>query len=212
MSIDAQATQDFVPVKEIRDGIIVLNTGELRALVLVSPINLSLKTSEEQEAVFSQFMSFLNSLDFSTQIVVQSRRLDITPYLLTLEKRYEAQTEPLLKIQTKQYIEFIRDFTDQNSIMTKTFIVVVPYGSEQLAFEKPGFFSGLFGSPKKSVTVAEKKEFEESRTQLEQRIGLVQGGLGSCNLSSSVLNTDEATDVLYKVFNPGDRRKAINFE
>lgn len=212
MSIDAQATQDFVPVKEIRDGIVVLNTDELRALVLVNPINLSLKTDDEQRAVFGQFMGFLNSLDFSTQIVVQSRRLDITPYLLVLEKKYESQTEPLLKIQTKQYIEFIKDFTDQNSIMTKNFIIVVPYGTEVFGFEKSGFFSKLFGSSKKGATAQERKDFEEARTQLEQRIGLVQGGLSSCGLSSSVLNSDEVTDVLYKVFNPGDRRKAINFE
>lgn len=212
MSIDAQATQDFVPVKEIRDGIVVLNSGELRALILVNPINLSLKTEDEQRAVFSQFMGFLNSLDFSTQIVVQSRRLDITPYLVTLEKKYEAQTEPLLKIQTKQYIEFIRDFTDQNSIMTKNFLVVVPYGSERLAFEKSGLFSKMFGAAKKEQAIADKKEFEEMRTQIEQRMGLIQSGLASCGLSTSFLNTDEVTDILYKVFNPGDRRKAINFE
>lgn len=212
MSIDAQATQDFVPIKEIRDGVIVLNTGELRSLVLVSPINLSLKTDEEQRAVFSQFMGFLNSLDFSTQIVVQSRRLDITPYLLVLEKKYENQTEPLLKIQTRQYIEFIKDFTDQNSIMTKNFLIVVPYGSELLAFEKSGLFKSLFGPSKNTASINERKQFEESRTQLEQRVGLVIGGLASCGLSASVLNTDEVTDVLYKVFNPGDRRKAINLE
>lgn len=212
MSIDAQATQDFVPVKEIRDGVVVLTNDELRALILVNPVNLSLKTEEEQQAVFSQFMGFLNSLDFSTQIVIQSRRLDITPYLLMLEKKYEGQTEPLLKIQTRQYIEFIRDFTEQNSIMTKNFIIVVPYGSSGPVIKKGGALSRLFGSSKKEAALSEKKSFEEARTQLEQRIGLIQSGLSSCGLTSTILNTDEATDVLYKVFNPGDRRKAINFE
>lgn len=208
MSIDAQATQDFVPVKEIRSGIVVLNNDELRAIILVQPINLSLKTDDEQRAVFAQFMSFLNALDFSTQIVVQSRRLDITPYLVSLEKRFEEQTEPLLKIQTKQYIEFIKDFTDQNSVMTKSFFVVVPYGSEKLLIEKTGAFKKIFGKNNKQT--GDTKAFEEMRTQIEQRIGLVQAGLVSCGLSSKVLDTDEATEVLYKVFNPGNRRKAIN--
>jgi hypothetical protein len=211
MSIDAHATQDFVPVQEIRDGIVVLTNGELRAMVLVNPINLSLKTTDEQAAVFSQFMGFLNSIDFSTQIVVQSRRLDITPYLLMLENKYQAQTEPLLKIQTKQYIEFVKDFTDQNSIMTKNFIIVVPYAGGQIDLPKNSFLGKLFGGSK-TDTSAEKKAFEEMRTQLDQRIGLVQGGLASCSLTSTLLNTDEATDVLYKVFNPGDRRKAINLQ
>lgn len=207
MSTDAQATQDFVPVKEIRDGIVVLNNGELRSIILVQPVNLSLKTDDEQRAVFAQFMGFLNSLDFSAQIVVQSRRLDITPYLLMLENKYQNQAEPLLKIQTKQYIEFIKDFTDQNSIMTKNFFVVVPYGSSDTLIENSGVFKSLFGKKSQS---AEQKSFEESRTQIEQRIGLVQGGLMACGLSSKVLNTEQVTDVLYKVFNPGDRRKAIN--
>lgn len=211
MSIDAQATQDFVPVKEIRDGVVVLTNGELRSLILVSPINLSLKTEDEQNAVFSQFIGFLNSLDFTVQIVVQSRRLDITPYLLMLEKKYENQTEPLLKIQTKQYIEFIREFTDQNSIMTKNFIVSIPYGYGELEIEKSGFINKIFGAKKEDIQKMQNKSFEESRVQLEQRVGLVKNGLTSCGLTATVLNTDEVTDILYKVFNPGDRRKAINF-
>lgn len=87
MALDAQRTQDFVPIKEIRNGVIELTSGEVRAIVLANPINLSLKTEEEQQAVLANFMSFLNSLDFSTQISIQSRRLDITEYLLKLEKR-----------------------------------------------------------------------------------------------------------------------------
>src|SRR6185369_12025666 len=127
MALNAKATQDFVPIKEVRDGIIVLKDGGLRAIVLANSVNLSLKSDEEQKATILQFQSFLNTLDFSVQISVQSRRLDIRPYLLLLEERIKVQTEPLLKLQTKEYIEFIKNFTDSVSIMTKTFFVVVPY-------------------------------------------------------------------------------------
>ena len=120
MAINARAAQDFVPIKEIRNGVIILKDGGFRAVLIASSINLSLKSTEEQEAIINQFQSFLNGLDFSTQIVVQSRRLDIRPYLLTLEAREKEQTEKLLKIQTKEYIEFIKSFTDQVNIMTKT--------------------------------------------------------------------------------------------
>src|SRR3990172_8366881 len=127
MALNAKATQEFMPIKEVRDGIVVLKDGGLRAIVLANSINLSRKSSEEQRATILQFQNFLNTLDFSVQISIQSRRLDIRPYLLLLENRIKLQNEPLLKLQTKEYIEFIRNFTDTVSIMTKSFFVVVPY-------------------------------------------------------------------------------------
>src|SRR5512142_1723057 len=109
MALKAKSTQSFVPIKEVRDGIVVLKNGELRAIVLANSINLSLKSEDEQRATILQFQNFLNTLDFPVQISVQSRRLDIRPYLLLLENRMKVQNEPLLKLQTKEYIEFIRN-------------------------------------------------------------------------------------------------------
>ncbi|MFA6339258.1 MAG: hypothetical protein WCW87_04370, partial [Candidatus Paceibacterota bacterium] len=123
MALKAKATQEFVPIKEVRDGIIVLKDGGLRAIVLANSINLSLKSDDEQKATILQFQNFLNTLDFSVQISIQSRKLDIRPYLLLLENRMKVQSEPLLKLQTKEYIEFIRNFTESVSIMTKNFFV-----------------------------------------------------------------------------------------
>jgi hypothetical protein len=152
MAIDARAAQEFVPIKEVRNGVIVLKDGGLRAILIASSINLSLKSSDEQVAIINQFQAFLNGLDFPTQIVVQSRRLDIRPYLLMLEARLKEQTEALLKIQTREYISFIRSFTDEVNIMTKTFFVVVPY-SPSVIKSKNGMIDSLLGggAPKKQV-------------------------------------------------------------
>src|SRR6185295_10322471 len=126
MALNAKATQEFVPIKEVRDGIVILKDESLRAIVLANSVNLSLKSEDEQKATILQFQNFLNTLDFPIQISVQSRKLDIRPYLLTLEERIKVQTEPLLKLQTKEYIGFIKNFTESVSIMTKNFFVVVP--------------------------------------------------------------------------------------
>ena len=135
MALIARATQEFVPIKEVRDGIVVLKDGSLKAIVLANSINLSLKSEDEQKATIYQFQSFLNTLDFPIQIVIQSKRLDIRPYLLLLESRMKAQTEPLLKIQTKEYMEFIRNFTETTNIMTKNFFIVVPYSEKSIGGE-----------------------------------------------------------------------------
>lgn len=218
MAINAKAAQEFVPIKEVRDGVIILKEGGLRAVLIASSINLSLKSSEEQVAIINSFQSFLNSLDFSTQIVMQSRRLDIRPYLLMLENREKEQTEPLLKIQTKEYIEFIRSFTDEVNIMTKTFFVVVPYNGTILNSKNGGVLENLIGGsgPKKQVENTQKAmdlaSFEENRSQLDQRVGVVMGGLGRLGIRSSQLNTEEVIELFYKTFNPGDISQGMKLQ
>ncbi len=212
MALNAKATQEFVPIKEVRDGTIMLKDGGLRAIVLANSVNLSLKSDDEQKATIMQFQNFLNTLDFAIQISVQSRKLDIRPYLLLLENRIKVQNEPLLKIQTKEYIEFIRSFTESVNIMTKSFFIVVPYTHTALKSDS-GIFSRIFQRKSKEERQAIKEEdFEEKRSQLEQRVGVIQQGLNSCGIKSAKLGTEEVVEVFYKVFNPGEVEGKIRVE
>lgn len=212
MALNAKATQEFIPIKEVRDGIIVLKDGELRAIVLANSVNLSLKSSDEQKATILQFQSFLNTLDFSVQISIQSRRLDIRPYLLLLENRAKVQTEPLLKLQTKEYIDFIRNFTDSVAIMTKSFFVVVPYTHTVLKSDS-GTLGRLFSRKNKEEDRALKQvDFEEKRSQLEERVAVIKQGLARCGINSAQLGTEEVVEVFYKVFNPGELEGKIKAE
>ena len=212
MVIKAKATQEFVPIKEVRDGVVVLKDGGLRAVLMASSINLSLKSADEQEAILLQFQNFLNSLDFSTQILVQSRRLDIRPYLLQLDNRLKEQLEPLLKVQTKEYIDFIRGFTEKVNIITKSFFIVVPYNQPALSVGNP--LSGVLpsfggkGGEKKDASL----EFEEKRSQLDQRISVVIQGLQRVGVRVTQLGTEEVIELFYKTFNPGDISQGIRLE
>jgi hypothetical protein len=206
MALNAKATQEFMPIEEIRDGVVVLKDGSLRAIVLANSINLSLKSNDEQQGIILQFQNFLNTLDFSVQIVAQSRRLDIRPYLLLLENRIAVQSEPLLKIQTREYIEFIRSFTEAVNIMTKTFFVVVPYVHNSLDGDTGGMLKRIlpFGRNNAEQNAAKQVDFEESKSQLEQRVGVIEQGLERCGIKTAVLGTEEIVEVFYKVFNPGE--------
>ena len=218
MAINAKSSQEFVPIKEIHDGIIVLKDGGLRAVLLSSSINLSLKSADEQTAVIVQFQSFINGLDFPIQILMQSRRLDIRPYLLTLEGRLKEQSEPLLKIQTKEYIEFIRSFTDDVNIMTKTFFVVVPYSANVIKSSSNAIEKFISGEPANGKQVKHDKKsedlasFEEKRSQLDQRVGVIISGLGSLGIRSTQLKTEEIVELFYKTFNPGDISQGIKIQ
>ena len=195
--------QQFIPVQEVRDGIVVLKDGTLCTVVLVSSINLSLKSYDEQKATLQQFQNFLNTIDFPIQIVVQSRRYDIRPYILTLENRLKEQTEQLLQVQTREYIQFIQTFTDQVNIMRKSFFVVIPYIPPVLA--QKGTLGKVFSFLKKTpVADGTVSDFEEERTQLEERVSVVDQGLSRVGLRLVQLGTQEVIEVLYKTFNPGE--------
>jgi type IV secretory pathway VirB4 component len=203
MATNATPAQQFVPVQEVRDGIVVMKDGSLCTVVLVSSINLSLKSYDEQRATLLQFQNFLNTLDFPIQIVVQSRRYDVRPYILTLENRLKEQTEQLLQVQTREYIQFIQTFTDQVNVMRKSFFVVIPYVPAVLKKDSGigKFFSFLRPASDAASTIS---DFEEERTQLEQRVSVVEQGLSGVGLRLVQLGTQEVIEVLYKTFNPGE--------
>ena len=214
MPLSAKATQEFVTIKEVRDGIVILKDGGMRAVLLASSISIALKSQEEQEGIIAQFQAMLNSLDFSIQIVIQSRKLDIRPYLILLEEREKANTEQLLKIQTREYIDFIRTFTEERNIMTKNFFVVIPFNDAIITNSK-GMFGNLFGGgSKKSGDKAKDDmvEFEEKRSQLEERVNVVQQGLARLGVRSALLGTEEVIELFYKVFNPGESESSIKLE
>ena len=136
---------------------------------------------------------------------------------MMLENRLKEQNEPLLKIQTKEYIEFIRSFTDEVNIMTKTFFVVVPYSSSAIKSSE-GILEGLIGggSQKKQIEDTKKAidmaSFEEKRSQLDQRVGVIINGLNGIGIRSSQLQTDEVIELFYKTFNPGDISQGIKLQ
>lgn len=206
-----KTTQEFVPIKEVRDGIIIMKDNSIRAVVLSSALNFALKSADEQEAIIFQFQNFLNSLDFSIQISIQSRELDIRPYLASLEKRYNEELNDLLKIQIKEYIQFVKNFTENQNIMSKTFFIVIPFTPTALGPKNSsGLFGRLFSKTEKKGPGKEKNDnFEENRTQLEQRVSIIQQGLMRCGIRSVSLGTEEAIELFYKLFNPGDTEKPI---
>ncbi len=211
-AVKAEATQQFVPIKEVRDGIVILKDGSLRAMVMASSINLALKSQDEQEAIIGQFQNFLNSLEFTVQFFVESRDLDIRPYIALLEDRYAATLDDLMKIQIREYISFIKDFTERANIMTKNFFIVVPYDPAILS-RGGGITSTLSNLiPTKggaSSGVITDETFEQYRMQLEQRMSVIEQGLVRTGVRVVSLGIEEVIELFYKLFNPGELEKPL---
>ena len=198
------ATQQFVPVADIHDDVVILKDGSICTILLASSINFGLKSYDEQQAILSQFQAFLNSIDFSIQIYIQSRRLDIRPYLERLETRTTQQENDLMRIQLREYIEFISTFTNQVDIMTKNFFVVIPY--TPLNLEIAGLSRFIKPKPDQKERSAEK--FFEDRTQLELRVSVVEQGLMRIGIRTAPLGTEELVELFYHIFNPEDASSA----
>jgi len=182
-------TQQFLEIDQIREGVIVLRNKAMRGVIMVSSLNFALKSEEEQNAIIYQFQSFLNSLDFSLEIVVQSRRLNITGYLEKLKELEKAQENELLKIQTAEYQIFIGDLIAGGAIMSKNFFVVVPFTLVEIPGMKP------------TLTLDEEK-FQRCKSQLWQRMEFVALGLRRCGLQCIPLNTSELIELFWSLYHP----------
>ena len=190
-------TQEFLKIKQIREGVVILKDKSLRGIMMVSSLNFALKSTEEQEAIIYQFQNFLNSLDFPCQIIVQSRKLNITGYLDKLKELEVKQENKLLKMQTAEYRKFIQGIIAGGSVMSKSFYIVAPYYTST---EMPGFMSKKHSAKGKSTLTEEK--FQRGKYQLWQRMEFLALGLRKCGLRAAPLTTSEIIELMWTLYHP----------
>ncbi|MDI6717720.1 MAG: hypothetical protein QMD86_01575 [Patescibacteria group bacterium] len=204
---NSSPTQQFVDVKEVRNGVVILKNGGIRRILLVTGINFALKSEEEQSMIAAAYQNFINSLDFSLQMVIHSRKLNIEKYLTNLAEAGEKKNNELLKEQISEYREFIKSFVENNEIMSKTFFVVVPYDPLVIPERPAKLFENIpfFGSKKNKKE--QEKSFEEQIIQLDQRTDQVISGLAGIGLRSVSLNDEELVELFYNLYNPASVEK-----
>ncbi|MDO8264757.1 MAG: hypothetical protein Q7T34_00080 [Candidatus Parcubacteria bacterium] len=196
------SAQQFLEIDQIKEGIVILKNRALRGVIMVSSQNFALKSEDEQTATIYQFQNFLNSLDFSIQILVQSRKINMTGYIQKLKDLEGKQQNELMKIQTADYTAFVEELIKGSEIMAKSFYVVVPFTLLEAQgqattkniseFLKPG---GLTGS-------LSDDQFQRCKNQLWQRIEFVALGLRRCGLYSVPLSTPELIELYWSSYHP----------
>ena len=191
------STQQFLEIEEIREGTLVLKTRQIRGVLMVSSANFALKSSEEQQAIIFQFQNFLNSLDFPLQIVVQSRRLNITGYLEALKNLEQNQQNELLKTQTADYRAFVGQLISGGSIMAKNFFVVVPFSLGEVI---GGVQKGK--QQRQKTGKLSEQQFERMKNQLWQRMEFAALGLRRAGLQVVPLNTEELIELFWSWHHP----------
>ncbi len=194
-------SQYHLPIAEIKNDTVVMKDGTLRAVLMVSSINFALKNEDEQNAIVSAYVSFLNSLDHPLQVVIQSRKLQIKPYINKLIVKEREQNNELLRTQIADYRSFVTQLVELGEIMSKQFYVVVPY--DPLSNKNKNFWSRLSEVLHPAVTVKLKGErFLKRKYDLDMRVRQVESGLASMSLTVVRLDTQSLIEVFYSTYNP----------
>lgn len=199
---EATNTKQFVEIQEIRDDVLILKDGSLRQIIRVGSINFELKSQDEQAAILAGFRDFLNGLDFSVEIMVMSRKLNINKYLAVVNELTDRQQNELMKIQAIEYSKFVKELTQLANIMSKDFFVIVPFYIGPRA--KGGIKETLKSifKPAETVKTLTPEEFDSYKSQLNQRVMLTYENLAGLGLGARVLKQDELTNLYYRLYNP----------
>ena len=195
-----KTTQSFLRLSEIKNDTVVVDDGTLRAILTVSSTNFDLKSQDEQNSIIFNFQRFLNSLDFSIQILMQSRKMEIGGYLEKLKRLAEKQTNELLRVQTSEYTEFISRLIENASIMNKNFYVIVPLG-ESIFPSAAGFFSRIFGRGKSKEIAQKIENFEKQKEKLDIRVSAIMANLSGIGIRALRLKTEEIIQLYYNSYN-----------
>lgn len=199
-------TQRTLLFSEIRDGMIIMADGSFRAIVACQSINFDLMSSREREGVEYSYQNFLNSLSFDIQILIQSRRVDIAPYIDKLETIRRSQDNMLLNVLMDDYLTFIEQLADEANIMDKKFFIVVPYSpipdASKLVDKGKGFFTKFFDQRTQTITKIDEATYLKAKDEIKTRVDSVMSGLYQLGVHCAPLTTKQLGELYYNSYNP----------
>jgi type IV secretory pathway VirB4 component len=215
------STQNSLQIAEIRDGIVIMNDGSFRSVIMLKSINFDLMSQQEQEAVEFAYQGFLNSLYFPVQIFVRSQKVDLQPYIERLDKIRTEHDNMLLAMLMEDYLIYIDQLARQTNIMDKKFYIIIPFfphpesAKKAVAADSKNFITGLasmFNTSETHVVVNE-VDLENAKSELRNRVQAVLSGLAQCGVQGLPLDTQELIELYYDTYNPdtATRQQLKNF-
>lgn len=200
------STQATLLISELRDNVVIMKDGSFRAVVACKSINFDLMSDVEREAVEYSYQNFLNSLRFTTQILVRSQRVDIRPYIEKLSEIRRNNDNMLLGVLMDDYINFIDILSQEVNIMDKSFFIVIPYytsaDAEKVLQQTKNFFKSFSKSKTPEVTRIDRATYDKALSELNNRVDSVTSGLFQIGIQSVRLNTKELAELYYNFNNP----------
>ncbi len=203
---DERSTQTTLLISELRDGMVIMKDGSFRAVIACQSINFDLMSETEREGVEYSYQNLLNSLNFTTQILIRSQRVDIGPYIEKLSDIRRNNDNMLLGILMDDYINFINALAAEANIMDKSFFIVIPYYSsaeqEKQVQQTKNILATLSNTKPTVTTRIDRATYEKAVSELNNRVDSVVSGLFQIGIHSVRLNTKELAELYYNFNNP----------
>jgi hypothetical protein len=207
---NANSTQNTLQISEIRDGVVIMNDGSFRSVIMCKSINFDLMSGQEREGVEYAYQGFLNSLYFPIQIFVRSQKVDLRPYIEKLDKIRTEHDNMLLALLMEDYIVFMEQLATQTNIMDKKFYIVIPFypgldtsgGAVKASKSFVSKILGDFAKKNKQQVVINEADLEKAKTELRNRVQAAMSGLIQCGVQALPLDTQELIELYYDAYNP----------
>ena len=200
------STQTTLLISELRDGMVIMKDGSFRAVVACQSINFDLMSAQEREGVEFSYQNFLNSLNFTTQILIRSSRVDIGPYIQRLTEIRRNNDNMLLGILMDDYINFIDVLSQEANIMDKSFFIVIPYypdsEQEKMLMETKNLFASFQKNKVQAVTRIDRATYDKAASEINNRVDSVTAGLYQIGIQAIRLNTKQLAELYYDFNNP----------
>ena len=200
------STQATLMISELRDNVVIMKDGSFRAVVACKSINFDLMSDMEREGVEYSYQNFLNSLEFTTQILVRSQRVDIGPYIERLTEIRRNNDNMLLGVLMDDYINFIDILSEEANIMDKSFFIVVPYYTspevEKSLQQTKNFFKSFTKAKPYEVTKIDRATYDKALSEITNRVDAIISGLFQIGINSVRLSTKELAELYYNFNNP----------
>lgn len=192
------STQDHLDILDIRDNVVILKNGSASSVLQTNAVNFDLLSESEQDALIFAYAALLNSLTFPIQIVIRSKRMDISSYLEKLEQAREAQTNTRLQRQIVRYSEFVKDLIAKNNVLDKRFYIIIPYSPLRIGHVSPTQL--LMG--KKRISFDKWDVLQKAKMELTPKQDQITKQISRLGIKAKVLNTQELVELFYDIYNP----------
>ena len=174
-------------------------------MIATTAVNFDLLSEVEQDAMIAAYSQFLNSLTFSIQVLIRSKKMDISSYIESLAAVENSQANPYLKEQIRTYRAYVAELISKNEVLDKKFYIVIPY--QELSFKSQtsilDAFLGFLGMPKRNMPRVNRRALlEKARIQLDPKIDQIIKQLGRVGLKARRLGTQELVELFYDIYNP----------
>lgn len=193
------STQDHLPVEDIIDDIVILKDGSAAIIIQTAAVNFGLLSEKEQDATIFAYGALLNSLSHSVQILIRSKKTDISQYLEQLDEAFTKQTNPSLKLQIGKYIDFVKATVQKGKVLDKKFYVIIPFSFLELGATKA---AGALTKKRRELPYPKEYLVEQARINLYPKKDQLAKQLTRIGLKGKVLTQPELVELFFDIYNP----------